>query len=168
MKKGKYIFIIILFVYAILITSGTYAYLYAEDSNTNTFAGNMSTANVDLEVNRVTPSEKNGTSRLVPLLDAALKNALKGNGGVSSCVDANKNVSCEVYKITLKNTGKSTLKLTGTITLVASGTNNMYQNLKWELLDNATTRKSEYKTNGMARATLEKNFSITPNETKEY
>ncbi len=168
MKKGKYIFIIILFVYAILITSGTYAYLYAEDSNTNTFAGNMSTANVDLEVSRVTPSEKNGTSRLVPLLDAALKNALKGNGGVSSCVDANKNVSCEVYKITLKNTGKSTLKLTGTITLVASGANNIYQNLKWELLDNATTRKSEYKTNGMARATLEKNFSITPNETKEY
>ena len=168
MKKGKYIFIIILFVYAILITSGTYAYLYAEDSNTNTFAGNMSTANVDLEVSRVTPSEKNGTSRLVPLLDAALKNALKGNGGVSSCVEANKNVSCEVYKITLKNTGKSTLKLTGTITLVASGANNIYQNLKWELLDNATTRKSEYKTNGMARATLEKNFSITPNETKEY
>ena len=168
MKKGKYIFIIILFVYAILITSGTYAYLYAEDSNTNTFAGNMSTANVDLEVSRVTPSEKNGTSRLVPLLDAALKNALKGNGGVSSCVDANKNVSCEVYKITLKNTGKSTLKLTGTITLVASGANNIYQNLKWELLDNATTRKSEYKTNGMARATLEKNFSIIPNETKEY
>lgn len=168
MKKGKYIFIIILFVYAILITSGTYAYLYAEDSNTNTFAGNMSTANVDLEVSRVTPSEKSGTSRLVPLLDAALKNALKGNGGVSSCVDANKNVSCEVYKITLKNTGSSTLKLTGTITLVASGANNIYQNLKWELLDNETTRKSEYKTNGMARATLEKNFSITPNETKEY
>ena len=168
MKKGKYIFIIILFVYAILITSGTYAYLYAEDSNTNTFAGNMSTANVDLEVSRVTPSENNGTSRLVPLLDAALKNALKGNGGVSSCVDANKNVSCEVYKITLKNTGKSTLKLTGTITLVASGANNIYQNLKWELLDNATTRKSEYKTNGMERATLEKNFSISPNETKEY
>ena len=168
MKKGKYIFIIILFVYAILITSGTYAYLYAEDSNTNTFAGNMSTANVDLEVSKVTPSESNGTSRLVPLLDAALKNALKGNGGVSSCVDANKNVSCEVYKITLKNTGKSTLKLTGTITLVASGANNIYQNLKWELLDNATTRKSEYKTNGIERATLEKNFSITPNETKEY
>ncbi len=168
MKKGKYIFIIILFVYAILITSGTYAYLYAEDSNTNTFAGNMSTANVDLEVSRVTPSEKNGTSRLVPLLDAALKNALKGNGGVSSCVDANKNVSCEVYKITLKNTGKSTLKLTGTITLVASGANNIYQNLKWELLDNATTRKIEYKTNGIERATLEKNFSIIPNETKEY
>ena len=168
MKKGKYIFIIILFVYAILITSGTYAYLYAEDSNTNTFAGNMSTANVDLEVSRVTPSEKNGTSRLVPLLDAALKNALKGNGGVSSCVDANKNVSCEVYKITLKNTGKSTLKLTGTITLIASGANNIYQNLKWELIENATTRKNEYKTNGMEKSTLEKNFSIAPNETKEY
>ena len=168
MKKGKYIFIIILFVYAILITSGTYAYLYAEDSNTNTFAGNMSTANVDLEVSRVTPSESNGTSRLVPLLDAALKNALKGTGGISSCVDINKNVSCEVYKITLKNSGNTTLKLTGAITLVASGENNIYQNLKWELLDDATTRKSEYKTNGMERATLEKNFSVYPNQTKEY
>ena len=130
MKRKKRIIIVFLFIYAILITSGTYAYLYTEEKNTNTIAGNLSTSDVSLLINRVTPAESNGTSQLVPLLDAALKNALKGNGGVSSCVDANKNVSCEVYKITLKNTGKSTLKLTGTITLVASGANNIYQNLK--------------------------------------
>ena len=133
MKKGKYIFIIILFVYAILITSGTYAYLYIEGKNTNTFAGNMSTSNVSLIVNRVTPSSNNGTSKLVPLLDDALKNALKGNGGVGSCIDSNRNVSCEVYKITLENTGKTTLKLTGAITLVASGANNIYQ-MVWKNL----------------------------------
>lgn len=166
--KSKKRIIVFLFIYAILITSGTYAYLYTEEKNTNTIAGNLSTSDVNLLINRVTPAESNGTSQLVPLLDAALKNALKGNGGVSSCIDANKNVSCEVYKITLKNTGKSTLKLTGTITLVASGANNIYQNLKWEQIENATTRKNEYKTNGMKKSTLEKNFSIEPNETKEY
>ena len=166
--KRKKLIIVFLFIYAILITSGTYAYLYTEAKNTNTIAGDLSTSDVNLLINRVTPAESNGTSQLVPLLDAALKNALKGNGGVSSCIDANKNVSCEVYKITLKNTGKTTLKLTGTITLIASGANNIYQNLKWEQIENATTRKNEYKTNGMEKSTLEKNFSIEPNETKEY
>ena len=33
---------------------------------------------------------------LVPLLDDALDNALKGNGGVSACTDSNNNLSCEV------------------------------------------------------------------------
>ena len=115
MGKRKYLIIIALFSYIILITSGTYAYLYTSSKNSN-LAGNMATAKLDLKVTRVTPSESSGTSNLVPLLDAALKNALKGNVGVSSCVDANRNVSCEVYKITIHNTGSSNLKLSGFIT----------------------------------------------------
>ena len=167
MGKRKYLIIIALFSYIILITSGTYAYLYASSKNSN-LAGNMATANLDLKVTRVTPSESSGTSNLVPLLDAALKNALKGNGGVSSCVDANRNVSCEVYKITIHNTGSSNLKLSGFITLVASGQDNIYNNLKWELIENATTRKTEYVTNNMEKSVIEKNFTIQSNETKDY
>ena len=167
MGKRKYLIIIALFSYIILITSGTYAYLYTSSKNSN-LAGNMATANLDLKVTRVTPSESSGTSNLVPLLDAALKNALKGNGGVSSCVDANRNVSCEVYKITIHNTGSSNLKLSGFITLVASGQDNIYNNLKWELIENATTRKTEYVTNNMEKSVIEKNFTIQSNETKDY
>ena len=166
-KKRKYLILIALFSYIILITSGTYAYLYTSSKNSN-LAGNMATANLDLKVTRVTPSESSGTSNLVPLLDAALKNALKGNGGVSSCVDANRNVSCEVYKITIHNTGSSNLKLSGFITLVASGQDNIYNNLKWELIENATTRKTEYVTNNMEKSVIEKNLTIQSNETKDY
>ena len=150
-----------------MITGGTYAYLYTTKKN-STLAGNMSTANIDLQVTRVTPIPNNGISNLVPLLDAALKNALLGNGGVSSCIDANRNVSCEVYKVTIKNTGNSNLKLSSFITLVASGANNVYQNLKWELIENATTRKTEYQTNGMEKSVLERNFALSVAETKEY
>ena len=167
MKKRKSLIIIALFAYVLLLTSGTYAYLYTTKKN-STLAGNMSTANIDLQVTRVTPTPSNGTSNLVPLLDAALKNALLGNGGVSSCIDANRNVSCEVYKVTIKNTGNSNLKLSSFITLVASGANNIYQNLKWEEIENATTRKTEYTTNGMSKSVLEKNFSLSVSETKEY
>ena len=166
-KKRKYLILIALFSYIILITSGTYAYLYTSSKNSN-LAGNMATANLDLKVTRVTPSESSGTSNLVPLLDAALKNALLGTGGTGSCVDKNKNVSCEVYKITIHNTGSSHLKLSGFITLVASGQNNVYNNLKWELIENATTRKTEYITNGMEKSVIEKNFTIQSNETKDY
>ena len=166
-KKRKYLILIALFGYIILITSGTYAYLYTSSKNSS-LAGNMATANLDLKVTRVTPSESSGTSNLVPLLDAALKNALLGTGGTGSCVDKNKNVSCEVYKITIHNTGSSHLKLSGFITLVASGQNNVYNNLKWELIENATTRKTEYITNGMEKSVIEKNFTIQSNETKDY
>ena len=165
--KRIIIFLFGLIFYCLMITGGTYAYLYTSKKN-STMAGNMSTANIDLQVTRVTPTPSNSTSNLVPLLDAALKNALLGNGGVSSCIDANRNVSCEVYKVTIKNTGNSNLKLSSFITLVASGANNIYQNLKWEQIENATTRKTEYTTNGMSKSVLEKNFSLSVSETKEY
>lgn len=168
LKKRRKFILIVLFIYAIVVIGSTYAYLYISDKNNNTLAGNMATANLELKVTRVTPSEDSGTSNLVPLLDAALNNALKGNGGISSCIDSNKNISCEVYKITIHNTGSINLKLSGFITLVASGEHNIYNNLKWELIENATTRKTEYVTNGMEKAVIEKNFTIQSNEIKDY
>lgn len=166
-KRRKYLILIGLFIYVILMIGGTYAYLYTADKK-STLAGNLSTANIKLQVTRVTPISSKGKSNLVPLLDTALKNALLGSDGKSSCIDANNNVSCEVYKVTIKNTGNSNLKLSSFITLVASGKNNIYQNLKWELIENATTRKKEYTTNGMEKSVLERNFSLAVSETKEY
>ena len=154
-------------IYSVLLISGTYAYLYVSSKN-ESIVGNMATADLDLKVTRITPNQSSGSSNLVPLLDGALKNALKGTGGESSCIDANKNVSCEVYQITLHNTGKTNLKLSGFITLVASGANNIYHNLKWEVIENATTRKTEYITNGMEKSAIAKNFTIQSNETKNY
>ena len=83
----------IIFVYSLIIISGTYAYLWYKESNVSTLTGDLGEAGVELEVERVVPSSN---MSLVPLLDDALDNALKGNGGVSACTDSNNNLSCEV------------------------------------------------------------------------
>lgn len=87
-----------IFVYFIITLSSTYAYYYFSSSNNNTIAGDMANADLDLTVERVVPTSEQG---LVPLIDSHLDKALKGTGGVSSCIDGNNNLSCEVYKITI-------------------------------------------------------------------
>ncbi len=63
---------------------------------------------------------------------APLTSAMKGidataNSGDDSCIDANGNTVCQVYKITVENTGSAEAKLNGTLTL-EKGT---VTNLKW-------------------------------------
>ena len=147
------------------MTSGTYAYYYMKDVNTSTITGNLGEASVDLTVERIVPETD---MALVPLVDAALGNAIKGTGGISSCVDSNGNLSCEIYQITISNPSLINLKLTGDITLVASGENNIYNNLKWELLDSPTERKVEYTVNGMETTILDRNFYLESGDTKIY
>lgn len=166
MNKKKLICIIIgLLLYVIFMVGGTYAYLYVTNIDDNTLTGNLAVASIELSVERIVPTTD---MKLVPLLDGALGNALKGTGGISSCVDANNNLSCEVYKIEIYNPSLTNLRLSGDITLVSSGENNIYNNLKWELLDNVNSRKSVYQTNGMETSFIEKNFYLASGELKIY
>lgn len=164
-NKIKFLILVVILIYGIFLTGSTYAYLYMTDVNDNTLTGNLASASIDLDVERIVPTSD---MALVPLKDGALKNAIKGNGGISSCVDSNRNLSCEIYKIEISNPSLTNLRLTGDITLVASGENNVYNNLKWELLDSPTERKSEYQSNGMETTILDKNFSLTSGEKKTY
>ena len=123
-------------------------------------------ANANLTVERIVPDSAN--ARLVPLLDKNLDIALKGTGGVSSCIDGNSNLSCEVYKITINNTGSTNLRLKGTVTIAATGQNNVYNNLKWEEIENPTSRKSEYLTNGMGTSSLDDELKLNVGGSKTY
>ncbi len=164
-KYYKYI-VLGLFIYAVLITGGTYAYYYSSSSNSNAINGDLALANANLTVERIVPDSAN--ARLVPLLDKNLDIALKGTGGVSSCIDGNSNLSCEVYKITINNTGSTNLRLKGTVTIAATGQNNVYNNLKWEEIENPTSRKSEYLTNGMGTSSLDDELKLNVGGSKTY
>ena len=164
-KYYKYI-VLGLFIYAVLITGGTYAYYYSSSSNSNVINGDLALANANLTVERIVPDS--GNARLVPLLDKNLDIALKGTGGVSSCIDGNSNLSCEVYKITINNTGSTNLRLKGTVTIAATGQNNVYNNLKWEEIESPTSRKSEYLTNGMGTSTLDDELRLNVGGSKTY
>ena len=117
---------LIIFIYFILVTGITYAYYTFNRENTTAIVGNVVGIDADLDVELVVGTN----SKMVPLKDDALSNAIKGTGGVSACVDANNNLSCQVYKITLKNNASRIEHLTGIVELYAKdGSGNVYNNL---------------------------------------
>lgn len=153
-----------LLIYCLIIIGSTYAYLYIYNENANKLTGNLGTANIELSVERVIPNE---SKPLVPLLDAALSNAIQGNGGKSACIDANNNLSCEVYKITIENTGTVNLVLNTTISLTSKNSS-IFQNLKWRELTSPTEIKETSEIKAMAQSILDAGFTINSEETKIY
>lgn len=148
MTKIQLTMMLILIVF-ISVTGATYAYFTFSDSDADTITGDMATVNLTLAVNKIFPSaSSDNTGVMVPQLsvseesDSPLANALK-----AGCVDSNKNIVCQVYKIVIKNDG-------GTATQVVDGSVSFYgnaslttdvsstmPNLRWKLVESvdATT-----------------------------
>lgn len=137
--------ITMILVLFLCITGATYAYFAISETNTNTITGTAATVNLTLNVDKIFPTaDSDNTGAMVPQLSTSgsatspLATALK-NG----CVDANQNVVCQVYKITIQNAG-------GTATQVVDGSVSFYSNvamtadvstampnLKWKLITSA-------------------------------
>ena len=160
---NKYI-ILLLIIFMILVTGTTYSYLAYNYQNDSVIKGQVVSVNVDLSVELVVGSNKG----MVPMKDEGLADALKGTGGESACVDANGNLSCQVYKITLTNKGSKIKNLKGTISLYNKDDDSYYENLKWRGLSNETTVKSDSKINGMTNSTLMRDLTLSSGETKDY
>lgn len=148
MTKIQLTMMLILIVF-VSVTGATYAYFTFSDINDGTINGDMATVNLTLTVNKIFPvANSDNTGVMVPQLSVSgsatspLSNALK-----AGCVDSNKNIVCQVYKIVIKNDG-------GTATQVVDGSAFFYgnaslttdvsrtmPNLRWKLVDsvNATT-----------------------------
>ena len=158
--------LIIILVLIISIIGYTFAYFAYTNSNNSTINGNAAEAKITLNIEKIVPTNDN--LKLIPLTDSALSNAIAGSGGQRSCIDANGNLSCQVYKITLTNVGTITLKLKGTIKIDVNGKNNIFQHLKWRRLETATTINDDYVINGMTESVLDDNLMLDKNVTKNY
>lgn len=122
------------------VLGATYAYFLFEKSNTDVINGTAATVNLSLDVERIFP-EKENTGVLVPQKSVSASNssplatALK-NG----CVDGNKNVICQVYKINIKNDGgKATEVVDGkasfyTDAALTENSVSKMPNLSWKLI----------------------------------
>lgn len=139
--------ITLLLILFFTVTGATYAYFAISATDNNTITGDAATVNLTLTVTPIFPTaSSDNTGVLVPQLSTSgsstspLATALK-NG----CVDANKNVVCQVYKINIQNIG-------GTATQVVDGAVYFYSNtalttdvsgampnLKWKLITSVNT-----------------------------
>lgn len=142
----------LLLVLFLSVTGATYAYFAVSATNTETITGEAATVNLTLNVTKIFPTVgSTNTGVLVPQKSTSgsntspLSTALK-NG----CVDANKNVVCQVYQINVKNDGgTATQVVDGAIsfysnTAMTTGIETAMPNLKWKLIDsvNASTPNS--------------------------
>ena len=133
-NNGKGIFYGVIGVATLIVAiiGATFAYFTATASNSTTIQGNAASVGLNLTVEKVS----DGTKGLVPQLGTALTSAMKGVDkqptGNDSCIDANGNTVCQVYKITVQNTGTAESKLNGTLDL----TKGSITNLKWAIVNN--------------------------------
>lgn len=160
---NKYIFILLV-VFAFLVTGATYSYLAYTYQNNSVIKGNVISVDADLKVELV----KGSNTKLVPLSDDGLTNAINGTGGEDVCVDANGNLSCQIYKITLTNKGSKIKYLKGSIELYASDSSSKYTNLSWRELSDLTTVKDGSTVNGMNKSTLVSNLTMKSKEVKTW
>ena len=131
--KGIFYGVIGVATLVVAIIGATFAYFTATASNSTTIAGNAASVGLKLDVVHVSTAANKG---LVPQKEAALPAAMKGvnstAGADDACVDANGNTVCQVYKITVQNTGTAESKLNGTLDL----TKGSITNLKWAIVNN--------------------------------
>ena len=131
--KGIFYGVIGVATLVVAIIGATFAYFTATASNSTTIAGNAASVGLKLDVVHVSTAANKG---LVPQKEAALPAAMKGKnstaGADDACVDANGNTVCQVYKITVQNTGTAESKLNGTLDL----TKGSITNLKWAIVNN--------------------------------
>ena len=159
---NKYLILLVLVTLLIGVGS-TYAYYAFQKEEDSVIVGNVVSINVELEVDLVVGSN----SKMVPLKNNALSNALKGVGSSNgACVDSLGNLSCQVYRIKLINKGSKIKDVNGTIELYAKdGEENTYKNLKWRELSNVNTMKDDSVVNGMEESFLVKGLTIASRET---
>ena len=160
---NKYLFIFVLIILFIAVRY-TYSYLAYKYENTSVIKGNVISVNLEMTVDLVVGNNRG----MVPLKDSSLGRAINGTGGKSACVDANGNLSCQVYKITLNNKGSKVKNLMGTISLYNKDSSSTFSNLKWRELASQTEVIDGSEIHGMDTSTLMKGLTMASGETKVY
>ena len=134
--EGKKILTLLLLVGTLMIatTGATYAYFALTATNAGTVTGTAATHTLTLTVTEA--ALKSGNSGvMVPQLDGApLASAMNST---NKCVDANTNIVCKVYTITVTNTSTAKVTVNGTIEFTTTTAN-----LKWKRVTSTTAAGS--------------------------
>ena len=149
--KGIFYGVIGVATLIVAIIGATFAYFTAKANDTSTIQGNAATVSLGLSVEKVSHGEKG----LVPQLETA-------GTGEDSCVDANGNTVCQVYKITVTNSGTGDAKLNGTLALEKGDV----ANLKWATVTGWGTDPVAQGAKGDNN--IDTNVTVTGGGNKEY
>ena len=157
-SKKLIIFEIVCVALIIGLIGYTYSFFNVTATNDSVIYGEAASVNLSLTVEKLAPSTNKG---LVPQLDQYITSAVIGRNG--SCVDDNNNNVCQVYKITVTNSGAS-VYVNGRLNLDAK--NN--PNLKWAIISGTTNPTLVSNANPYSYVKLTENELYNSNESKDY
>lgn len=127
-RKGTGVFYAVVGVATLVVAiiGATFAYFSASATAETKVTGTAATVGLSVSLEKVS---KDATGGLIPISESLLTKALTGDtaSGNKMCLDKDGNTVCQLYKITVENTGNAAATLNGTLTLTATG----YKNLKW-------------------------------------
>jgi hypothetical protein len=157
MKNRRRLYIIV-FISALVVAfiSGSYAYFTASASSNN-ITGTLASFNLGLNMSKVSSD-----GILIPLEDEYVNNAVK-----ESCLVDEDKVVCQIYKITLSNSGTAGVTLEGNVTLSPT-TGSTITNLKWVKLSDSTTVDTTASINGMSKSNLVSNNYIGGDTSQDF
>lgn len=134
-RKGTGVFYAVVGVATLVVAiiGATFAYFSASATNDTDVTGTTAKgASLAIAITResATGTEKN----MIPMLSTDLQKGVTGTTGKGSCIDANGNTVCQVYKITVTNGSEDIgINVKGTMNLANTG-----KNMKWQVLTDAT------------------------------
>lgn len=116
-KRNNMIYAVIGVMTLVVATIGaTFAYYTATASNNTAIKGNMASITFDVAVTKKTTVDdtKGG---LIPMTNSMVQKAVNNASTKGICVDDNNNAVCQIYKITVTNTGTASMLVDGYVTL---------------------------------------------------
>lgn len=138
-RKGPGVFYAVVGVATLVVAiiGATFAYFSASTTNNQDVKGSTASgASLSMVITRV--SDAGTAANMIPMLTTDLQKGVTGTSS-KSCIDANGNTVCQVYKITVKNGSADIgINVKGTMNLASDA-----KNMKWEVLTDATTVKTD-------------------------
>lgn len=147
------------------VLGSTYSYFSFTIDNRTTITGDMATVNLELNIEKILPT-KESTGVMVPQKSVSgssnspLASALK-----KGCVDDNRNIVCQVYKITVNNNqGTAREVVDGYISFYSNqemteSSSIKMPNLSWKLITSVDTNNNN---NSILGTNLDNTASGTP------
>lgn len=164
-KKLKKLYIVIIII-AILLTAVTitFSYFYSEFKGKSEVNPQSASLGLKLDVKKVTTDKKEG---LYPVEDNQLQKALNGTNN-ASCVNKYGQLLCQVYKVTITNTGNVVSTLSSKINLYAVGQKSKFTNLKWAEINSATDATLFGRIHTMSDENWKTSFVMEPNSSSTF
>ena len=165
-RKGTGVFYAVVGVATLVVAiiGATFAYFSASATNDTDVKGSTASgASLAVAVTKV--SDEATSKNMIPMLSTDLQKGVTGTTGKCSCIDANGNTVCQVYKVTVTNGSADIgINVKGTMNLTSTA-----KNMKWQVLTDAKTVNADATTVAQGTAgTIVDNQALTASGTHDF